>query len=185
MANQANIAAKAAKVSEVQEMIQNSAAVVVVDYRGFNVEQVTELRRNMREANVEYVVLKNGIVERAAKAAELDEQFIDMLKGPSAFAFGKDDPAAPARILRDFIKKTKIGTLKGGVVDGRFTDAKQLEAIADLPPREVLIARLLGSMKAPISKLAIALNAIKEKMENGEPLTAAASEAPAEPATEA
>lgn len=187
MANQANIALKAAKVEEVQEMIKNSAAVVVVDYRGYSVEQDTELRSNMRNEGVKYVVLKNGIVERAAKGAGVDEQFVELLKGPSAFAFGADDPVAPARILRDFIKKTKIGELKGGLVDGNFSDVKQLEALADLPPRDVLIARMLGSMKSPITKLAIALNQIKEKMEKGEPLTAAApaEEAAPEAAPEA
>lgn len=168
MANQSNIALKAEKVSEVQKKIEAAASVVVIDYRGYTVDEINELRSSMRNAGIEYVVLKNAIVERAAKAAGVDEAFIQLMKGPSAFAFSNEDVIAPAKTLKDFMKKTKKGEFKGGIIDGKFATVQELDRLADLPPRDVLLARLLGSMKAPISKLAIALNQIKEKLEKGD-----------------
>ena len=92
-----------------------------------------------------------------------------MLKGPSAFAFGYDDAVAPAKILKDSIKKFKKCTIKGGIVDGVVTDAQGIDALADLPPREVLIARMLGSMMSPISGLAIVLDQIAKQKGEGAP----------------
>ena len=163
MANVQIIELKAAKVAEVQEKIQKAKSVVVYDYRGLTVEEVTNLRSEMRKAGVEYVVLKNGIVEGAAKAAGIDDSFLPMLKGPSAFAFGYEDAVAPAKILKDFVKKAKKCEIKGGIVDGKLTSAADMDAIADLPSKEVLISRLLGSMKSPISKLAIVLDQIAKQ----------------------
>ena len=180
MANQAIIAQKAARVAEVQEKIQNAQSVVIVDYRGYTVEQDTELRTNFRKAGVEYAVIKNGILTRAAEAAGIDAAVAEYFKGPTAVAFGVEDPAAPAKIIKDFIKKTKKGAIKGGIVNGAIQDVKGMEALAELPPREVLIARILGSMNAPITKLAVAINAIKEKLEEGAPAEAAAETPAAE-----
>lgn len=167
MANQSIIASKAAKVEEIKQKIESAKSIVVVDYRGFTVGEVSELRTNMRAAKVEYLVLKNSIVERAAAAANLDPQFAELLKGTNAFAFSVEDVVAPAKVLKEFIKKSKKGELKGGIVDGKFADAKEVEAIADLPTREVLIARLLGSLKGPINKFAVALGQVKDKMSDG------------------
>lgn len=186
MANQKNIEAKAARAAVVKEKIQGASSVVVVDYRGYTVAEVTELRNEMRNAGVEYVVLKNGIVERAAQDAELGDEFLALLKGPSAFAFGNEDAVAPARILKGFIKKTKKGELKGGLVEGKFADVTEMNKIADLPSREVLIAKILGSINSPIAKLAIAINQIKEKAESGVDLsTLSAPEAEAASVAEA
>lgn len=168
MANQAIIAAKAAQVEEVGKKIAAAQSVVLIDYRGYTVEEDTELRNSFRKAGVEYAVIKNGILERAADKAGIDASVKEFFKGPTAVAFGVNDAVAPAKIIKDFIKKTKKGTIKGGIVNGQVQNVAGIEALADLPPREVLIARILGSMKAPISKLAVALNAIKEKMESGE-----------------
>ncbi len=178
MANIQNIELKAAKVAEVQEKIQKAKSVIIYDYRGLTVEEVTNLRNEMRKANIEYLVLKNGIVERAAKAAGIDDAILPMLKGPSAFAFGYEDAVAPAKILKEFIKKTKKCAMKGGIVEGKVEDADMVNAIADLPSREVLIARLLGSMMSPISGLAIVLDQIAKKMGDA-PAAAGAEEAPA------
>lgn len=169
MANQKIIDSKAAKVVEIKEKIEKAQSIAVFDYRGLTVEEDTALRTSMRKANVEYVVLKNSLVERAAKQAGIEDSFVQYLAGPSAFAFGYEDAVAPAKILKDTIKKTKKCEIKGGVINGKVSDAKAMDALADLPPKEVLIARILGSMKAPISGLAIALNQIKEKLEGGEP----------------
>lgn len=190
MANIKNIEVKAAKVAEVQEKIQKAKSVVLFDYRGLTVAEAGDLRNEMRKAGVEYVVLKNGIVSRAAEAAGIDGAIQEMLKGPSAFAFGYDDVVAPAKVLKDFIKKVKKCEIKGGIIEGAVENAAAVNAIADLPPREVLIARLLGSMMSPISGLAIVLDQVAKKLGEGAPIAAVASapaaEAPAaEPVTPA
>lgn len=158
-----NIEMKAAQVSDVQDKIQRASAVVAFDYRGLTVSEVTQLRNEMRKAGVDYIVVKNHIVGRACDAIGIDSSIHEMLHGPSAFAFSYDDAVAPAKILKEFIKKVKKCQIKGGIVEGAVTSAQDIDAIADLPPREVLIARLLGSMMSPISGLAIVLDQIAKK----------------------
>ena len=160
---------KAAQVQEIQDKIQRASSVVVFDYRGLTVDEVTQLRNNMRKAGVEYIVLKNHIVGRACEAAGIDASIHDMLHGPSAFAFGYEDAVTPAKLLKEFVKKAKKCEIKGGIVEGTVTNAKDLDAIADLPSREVLIARLLGSMMSPISGLAIVLDQIAKQKGEGAP----------------
>ena len=163
MANIKNIEMKAQQVAVVQEKLQKAQSVVVFDYRGLTVAQVTELRAEMRKQGVEYLVLKNAIVERAAAADGVDEQFLSYLKGPSAFAFSYEDAVAPAKILKESVKKYKKCEIKGGLINGVVSDATAMNTLADLPSREVLIARLLGSMMSPISGLAIALDQVAKK----------------------
>ena len=164
MANSQNIAAKAEQVKDVAEKIKKAASVVVFDYRGLTVAEDTDLRVEMRKAGVEYSVLKNHIVGRACEATGINGMD-DMLKGPSAFAISYDDAVTPARILKGFVKKVKKCEIKGGIVEGSVVNAAAIDAIADLPSREVLIARLLGSMMSPISGLAIVLDQIAKKQE--------------------
>ena len=163
MANIQNVERKAEQVSLVADKIKKAQSVVVFDYRGITVAEDTELRAEMRKAGVEYAVIKNHIMERACETNGIDAKEAHILKGPSAFAFGYDDVAAPARILKAFIKKAKKCELKGGIVEKVIINAAQVEAIADMPSREVLIARMLGSMMSPISKFAIVLNEIAKK----------------------
>ena len=144
MANPANIEVKAKQVEEIREKLEKAQSVVVFDYRGLTVEEVTNLRSEMRKAGVEYVVLKNHIVNRAAQANGVDESFHNYLKGPSAFAFGYDDAVAPARILKDTVKKLKKCEIKGGIINGVVTDAAGMNTLADLPSREQLIASWLS-----------------------------------------
>lgn len=167
MANASIIAMKEQHVNEIVERLNRAQSVVMFDYRGLTVAEVTALRVEMRKAGVEYLVLKNTMVERACELANVHADVKDMLKGPSAFAFGYDDPVAPAKIIKEFIKKTKKCAIKGGIVDGRITDAAGIEALADLPSREVLIARMLGSMMSPITGLAIALDQVAKKLGGG------------------
>ena len=151
---------KGAIVEEIRSRFERAGSVVLVDYRGINVAQVTELRRQFRQAGVEYVVLKNTLVKRALK--ELDVSALDsLLEGPSAFAFGYDDPVAPAKVLDEFITKTKIEHLeiKGGLVDGHFIDVSGVKALASLPSKEVLIAKMMGSLNAPITNFVGVLSA--------------------------
>ena len=172
---QETIDQKAAIVEEIRQKLEKAKSVVVYDYRGLTVEQVTALRTQFRSVGVEYRVLKNKAVKRAADLLGI-EGLETHLAGPSAFIFGYDDPVVPAKILTEYVKKIKATEIKGGVVDGKVIDAKGVEALAELPPKEVLIAKLLGSMNAPISglvtvlggtmrKLLYALNAVKEQKE--------------------
>lgn len=174
MANPNNVAKKAEMAEAIKEKIAAAQSVVVVDYRGYTVSEVEELRTQMRKENIEYIVLKNAIVERAADLNGTDEAFKELLKGPSAFAFGVEDPAAPARILADFIKKTNKGEIKGGLINGEMSDANKMGALAKLPTREVLLSKLLGSMMAPVTNFAVLVNQIKGKVEEIGAETAAA-----------
>ncbi len=160
MANASIIAQKEQLVNELSEKLQKAQSVVVFDYRGLTVSEVTELRAQMRKAGNEYVIVKNSMVERACDKIGVDASVKEMLKGPSAFAIGYEDAVSPAKILKDAVKKLKKCEIKGGIVEGKVTSAKEIDAIADLPSREVLIARLLGSMMSPISGLAIVLDQI-------------------------
>lgn len=173
MANASIIAMKEQHVNEIVERLNKAQSVVMFDYRGLTVSEVTALRVEMRKAGVEYVVLKNTMVERACEQANISDDVKEMLKGPSAFAFGYDDPVAPAKIIKEFIKKTKKCAIKGGIVDNRVTDVAGIEALADLPSREVLIARMLGSMMSPVTGLAIALDQLAKKLGGGEEAPAA------------
>lgn len=155
---------KETKVQSIKEKIEKSQAVIFVDYRGLTVEEDTELRRKFREANVEYRVLKNTLTEIAAKEAGYTG-IEEYLAGPTSFAFGYDDPTAPARILNDFAKASKKLEFKGGIVQGKVFDADKVKALAAIPPKNVLIAQLLGSIKSPLSKFAYVVNAVKEKKE--------------------
>ena len=168
MANEQIIQKKAEQVALVADKVKRAQSVVFFDYRGITVAEDTELRAEMRKAGVEYAVIKNHIMERACKASGIDESISEMLKGPNAFAFGYDDAVTPARILKNFVKKVKKCEIVGGIIEGTVTDAKKVDAIADLPSREVLIARLLGSMMSPISGLAIVLDQIAKKQEQAE-----------------
>ncbi len=168
MANANNIERKAEQVNIVAEKVQKAQSVVIFDYRGISVAEDTALRAEMRKENVEYVVIKNHIVARACEASGIDSKIAEMLKGPSAFAFGYEDLAAPARILKSFVKKSKKCEIKGGIVENDVLDAKGMEAIADMPSREVLIARMLGSMMSPISKFAIVLDQIAKKQDGAQ-----------------
>ncbi|HEY4429747.1 MAG TPA: 50S ribosomal protein L10 [Paenibacillus sp.] len=164
MANAKVIQAKQDAVDVVTAKLQNSLSTVVADYRGLNVSQVTELRKQLREAGVEFQVLKNTLLRRATAAAELSE-LDEVLTGPTAIAFSATDAVAPAKILNDFAKKNDALKLKGGVVEGRVIDADQLKALAELPSRDGLLSMLLSVLQAPMRNFALAVKAVAEKEE--------------------
>jgi large subunit ribosomal protein L10 len=167
MANAKIIEVKAQHVEEIRVKIEKAQSVILFDYRGLTVEQVTELRNEMRKAGIEYIVLKNSIVERAAKLSGIDAKVHDYLKGPTAYAFGYEDAIAPAKILKETIKKLKKCEIKGGIVNGKVFNSDEVNTLADLPSREQLIARLLGSMMSPISGLAVVLDQVAKKRSEG------------------
>ena len=160
---------KSAVVAEIAEKLEKAASVIVVDYKGLTVEQVTDLRSQMREAGVDYKVYKNTLVRRAASQIE-GEAFAnfndELLVGPNAIAFGYEDAVAPARVLKAFMDKNpnKI-TLKMGVVEGEFYDEAKIVSLASIPSREELIAKLLGSLKAPMSNFVYLFDAVAKKQD--------------------
>ena len=164
-------------VQEISENIKDAQSVVVVDYRGLTVAEDTQLRKALREAGVSYKVYKNTLVNRAIAGTEF-ESLKESLEGPSAFAISK----APARILAKFAKTAPALEIKAGVVEGTFYDANGMKAIANVPSREELLSKLLGSLQSPITNLARVLNQIAEN--GGAVATEAApaeeAEAPAE-----
>ncbi|MBN3523761.1 50S ribosomal protein L10 [Paenibacillus apiarius] len=164
MANAKVIEAKQQAVEVIAEKLRGSATTVVADYRGLNVSQVTELRKQLREAGIEFQVLKNTLVRRATAAAELSE-LDEVLSGPTAIAFSREDAVAPAKILNDFAKKNEALEIKGGVVEGRVVDVAQIKALAELPSREGLLSMLLSVLQAPMRNFALAVKAVADKNE--------------------
>lgn len=174
---------KKALVATLVEKIKNSPAGVLVDYKGINVEDDTKLRRQLREAGVEYAVIKNTLLRFAVQ--ELGFDAIDEhLNGTSALAISTtDDVVAPAKILGDFAKGHENFTIKAGFLEGRAVDAAEMNKLASLPSKETLIAQVLYSFNFPIMQLAIACDAIVKKAAGNEEMTVAellaAVEAPA------
>ena len=160
--SEAIIAKKAQQVSEVAEQFKNATSVVVVDYLGITVEQATNLRTELRNSGVQFAVVKNSILSRAAKEAGL-EGMDDIFKGPSAVAFSNDDVVAPAKILADFAKKVEALEIKAGVIEGKVSSKEEIEALAKLPNREGLLSMLLSVLQAPVRNTALAFKAVADQ----------------------
>ncbi|NLJ73413.1 MAG: 50S ribosomal protein L10 [Firmicutes bacterium] len=143
---------KVAMVQEIQERLAKSQGAVLTDYRGLNAAEVTELRKRLRDAGVEYKVLKNTLTILAAQELELDG-LIPLLEGPTAIAFGYDDPVAPAKIISEFAKTNKNLEVKGGLLEGNILDPAGVQDLAELPSREVLLSMVARGMQGPIAGL--------------------------------
>lgn len=175
---------KEAVVNEIKEKLEKAQSAIVVDYRGITVAEANLLRKRMREANVEYKIYRNTMMRRAVQGTPF-EALADALKGPSGFAFGYEDATAPAKVLDKTIKEFKKMELKAGVIEGQYYDAAGIVAIAQIPSREELLAKLLGSFNAPIGSFARVVQAIADKKADGtEPEAAPAEEAAPEEKTE-
>lgn len=148
---------KQSLVEDIKTKFENCQSAVLIDYRGLTVEEVTNLRNKFREAGVEYRVLKNTMIRRAVDALGL-EGLDSVLEGPTAVAFGMEDAVAPAKIISQFIKETNKTEIKAGVLEGKVVDVVAVNALASLPSREVLLAKVLGSMNAPITGFVTALS---------------------------
>ena len=157
-----NLEIKKGVVADIKEKFEKAQSAVLVDYRGLNVAEVTDLRNQLRKAGVEYAVLKNTMINLAIKDLNLDDMKAH-LEGPTAVAFGYEDAVAPAKILADFAKKNKNVTIKCGVVDGAYIDENGVQSLANTPSREVLIAKIMGSMMSSVSKFVYALEAIRKQ----------------------
>ena len=160
--SEAIIAKKAAIVEEVTEKFKTAASVVIVDYRGLTVDEVTKLRKQLRDANVEIRVIKNSILSCAAKAAGL-EGLDEVFTGPTAVAFSNEDVVAPAKIIDEFSKEAKALEIKGGIIEGKVSTLEEVTALAKLPSREGLLSMLLSVLQAPVRNVAYAINAVAEK----------------------
>ncbi len=171
----AKIEDKRQLVEEIKNKFQEAQSAVLVDYRGLNVEEVTELRSKFRTEGVDYKVYKNTMMRFAVREAGL-EGLLEHLVGPTAVAFGLEEPVGAAKIINEFSKKHKNLEIKAGMVDGKVINIEEVRDLANLPSREELIAKVLGGFNSPITGfvnvlqgnirgLALALNAIKEQKE--------------------
>ena len=153
-----NLEAKKVEVAAIADRFNRAKGAVFVDYRGLTVEEVTGLRNEYRASGIEYVVLKNTLIKRAVDGLGITG-LDDYLHGPTAVAFGYDDPVVPAKITTEFIKKIKKTEVKCGVLENVVLDKAGVEALANLPSKEVLLAKMLGSMNAPITGFVMVLSA--------------------------
>ena len=165
------LAQKQQIVADLAEQLKASSAGVLVNYQGITVDDDTKMRKALREAGVKYMVVKNSLTGRACE----EVGFGDMkqyLSGMTAIAIGSEDPIAPAKVLKEYAEKVESFSILAGYLDGKVIDVKTVEALADIPSKEVLIAKFLGSIKSPLYGFAYALQAVIDK-DNG-------TEAPAE-----
>ncbi len=151
-------------VAELTERLKNAQAGVIADYRGLTVAQDTELRAKLREAGVEYTIVKNTLTRFAANEVGL-EGLDPVLHGPTALATSANDVVSPAKVLVEFAKNNEQLEIKAGFVDGKVIDADEVKVYASIPSKEVLISKMMGSLLAPIGNLARALDAIAKKDE--------------------
>lgn len=161
--NQTVLQEKQSIVSEIKDKLVNAASAVVVEYRGLTVDEVTQLRRNLRAEGVDFKVYKNKMAQRASVDAGY-EGLVEYLTGPNALAFS-DDAVAPSRILAEFAKKHEALKLKGGVVEGNIVGEDKLDELAKLPNREGMLSMLAGMLKSPIRSFAYAVSQIAESKE--------------------
>jgi large subunit ribosomal protein L10 len=151
-------------VAEIAEKFRASKTTVIVDYRGLNVAEITELRKRLREAGVEFKVYKNTLTRRALAEVGL-EGLNDVFTGPNAIAFSNEDVVAPAKILSEFAKDHEALEIKAGVIEGNIATLEEINALAKLPSREGLLSMLLSVLQAPIRNFALVAKAVADKKE--------------------
>ena len=173
------LAQKQAIVADLAEQLKNSPAGVVVNYQGITVDADTKMRKALREAGVKYMVMKNSLTGRACDEVGMGDMK-QYLTGMTAIAIGTTDPVAPAKVLKEYAEKVESFQILAGYLDGAVVDAETVNKLADIPSREVLLAKLLGSIKSPLYNFAYAIQAIIDK--DGEAAPEAAPEAAAEEA---
>ena len=158
-----NLEAKKQVVAGIVEKFQKAQSIVFVDYRGLNAEETTNLRADCRKAGVEYLVLKNTMIERAAEELNVTDLKAH-LEGPTAVAFGMNDPASAAKIMLKYAKDTKKLTVKCGFLEGAVVGEDVVQSLSELPSREVLIAKIMGSLNAPVTNFVYAVEAVRKKL---------------------
>ena len=159
-----SVEAKQAKqviIDEIKAKLDGAQSAVVIDYMGTTVAQADEMRKKLREANVDYTVYKNTLIKRAIEGTEF-APLAEVLDGPSAIAISKEDATAPARVLKEVIDEFKKMEFKAGVVEGNYFDQEGIKEIASIPNRDVLIAKFMGSIQSPVSKFVRTVQAIAD-----------------------
>ena len=151
-------------IDEIKAKLENAQAAVVIDYMGITVAQADAMRKTLRDANVDYTVYKNTLIKRAIEGTEF-APLAEVLDGPSALAISTEDATAPARVLNGIMKDFKKMEFKAGVVEGTFYDKAGVEAVAEIPSRDELIAKFMGSIQSPVGKFVRTLAAIAEEKE--------------------
>ena len=154
---------KQEKIEAMKENFSKAKVAVVTEYRGLTVEEITKLRRSLQKENSDYMVTKNTLAKVASKGTQF-EVLADTLKGPVAIAFGFQDEVAPAKILTKFIKEVKKGEIIGAALDGKLLSAKETEVLANLPTKEELYAKMLGSINSPATGIVGAVNAVMSSL---------------------
>ena len=165
MANAKILEAKQSVIDEITDVAKNSASFILFDYRGLTAEEVTELRKNLRENGAKYKVWKNTLTKRAMDG--LNYNLDDCLNGPSAMAYS-DDSVAPIKVLSDFAKEHKALEIKGGIVDGEVASLDTIKQLSTLPSREGLLTMLASGLIGTVRDLSIALNMLSEEKEKSE-----------------
>ena len=151
-------------IDEIKDKFERAESAVVIDYMGITVAEADEMRKKLREAEVDYTVYKNTLVKRAIEGTKY-EALGEILEGPSGFAFSYDDATAPARVLNDARKAYKKMEFKGGIIEGEYYDKENIEKIAAIPSRDTLISKFMGSIQSPIANFARVVARIAEQKE--------------------
>lgn len=151
-------------IDEIKDKFERAESAVVIDYMGITVAEADEMRKKLREAEVDYTIYKNTLVKRAIEGTKY-EALGEILEGPSGFAFSYDDATAPARVLNDARKAYKKMEFKGGIIEGEYYDKENIEKIAAIPSRDTLISKFMGSIQSPIANFARVVAQIAEQKE--------------------
>lgn len=154
---------KSEKISQMKEKIEKAKVAIVTDYKGLSVEEITKLRRSIQKEDGDYMVTKNTLAKIAVKGTEY-EVLADSLTGPVAIAFGFDDQVAPAKALAKFIKETQKGEILAAAMDGKLLSASEAKALATLPSKQEIYAKMLGCINSPASGIANSINAVMSSL---------------------
>jgi len=150
---------KSDKIDVLKAKLEKAQVAILTEYRGYSVEEIMKLRRELQKEGGDYMVTKNTLAKIAVKGTDF-EPLVEVLKGPIAIAFGFEDQVSPAKITAKFIKDSKKGAIIGGALDGKLLTAAEAEALAKLPSKEELIAKLLGSINSPATGIVGSMNAV-------------------------
>ena len=165
MASNTILKQKEEEVKKLAEKLKEAKVILLTDYRGISVADVTKLRTDLRNVHTEYKVIKNNIVKRALN--ENGENGLDeLLEGPTAVIFGSEDYLEPSKVVYNFTKNNEFYKIKGGIIEGKVMTAEEIITLAKLPSRQELMAKLAGALLGNITKLAVALDAVKAQKEN-------------------
>ena len=154
---------KSEKIDEIKAKLDKAQVAIVTEYKGLSVEEITNLRRALQKDGGDYMVTKNTLAKIAVKGTDF-EVLTETFKGPIALAFGFEDQVSPAKAVAKFIKDTKKGVILGAALDGKLLSADETEALAKLPSKEELIAKILGSINSPASGIANSVNAVMAQL---------------------